>query len=87
MENVIRDIGLAAAGKKKIEWAGNFMPVLNEIKAEFEKYKPFKGIKVAVSIHLEAKTAYLALTLQSGGLMYIFPAATPFLPRMMLRLH
>jgi adenosylhomocysteinase len=43
------------------------MPVLNEIRSEFEKTQPFKGIRVAVSIHLEAKTAYLATVLKAGG--------------------
>ena len=69
MESVIRDITLAEDGRKKIEWAGNFMPVLNGIKREFERDRPFDGIKVAVSVHLEAKTAYLALVLKAGGAM------------------
>jgi len=43
------------------------MPVLNEIRADFEKTRPFEGVRVAVSIHLEAKTAYLAKVLKAGG--------------------
>lgn len=67
MDYIVRDIGLAPLGKLKIDWAREHMPVLNEIRREFEETKPFKGIKIAVSIHLEAKTAYLAKVLQAGG--------------------
>ncbi len=77
MESIVRDIGLAGSGKRKIEWVKNFMPVLNGIKKEFERDKPFKGIKVAVSIHLEAKTAYLALVLKAGGAQVYITGSNP----------
>lgn len=64
---LIRDINLAPEGRLKIDWVSNHMPVLNAIREEFIKEQPFKGIKVAVSIHLEAKTAYLAEVLAAGG--------------------
>lgn len=64
---LVKDINLAPEGRLKIDWVSKHMPVLNAIRAEFEKDKPFKGIKVAVSIHLEAKTAYLAEVLAAGG--------------------
>ncbi len=67
MKSVIRDIDLAKTGKKKIEWADNFMPVLRRIRYKYERDKPFEGIKIAISIHLEAKTACLALALKAGG--------------------
>lgn len=68
----IRDIGLAESGRVKIDWVGQHMPVLSSIKLEFERDKPFQGLKVALSIHLEAKTAYLCETLAAGGAeMYI----------------
>ncbi len=68
----IRDIRLAPSGHQKIDWVSRHMPVLSSIKAEFEKEKPFQGLKVALSIHLEAKTAYLCKTLAAGGAeMYI----------------
>lgn len=67
MDYIVRDIGLAPAGKLKIDWVKEHMPVLNEIRSEFEKTQPFKGVRVAVSIHLEAKTAYLATVLKAGG--------------------
>ncbi|MDD2573125.1 MAG: adenosylhomocysteinase [Bacillota bacterium] len=77
MESIVRDIGLAESGRKKIEWADNFMPVLNGIKKEYEKDKPFKGIKVAISVHLEAKTAYLALVLKAGGAQVHITGSNP----------
>lgn len=67
MNYLVRDISLAPAGQLKIDWVKEHMPVLNEIRQEFEKTLPFKGIRVAVSIHLEAKTAYLATVLKAGG--------------------
>lgn len=67
MDYIVRDIKLAPAGKLKIDWVKEHMPVLNEIRSEFEKTKPFKGVRVAMSIHLEAKTAYLATVLKAGG--------------------
>ena len=65
--NEIRDAGLAESGLKKISWAAAHMPVLESICRDFEKQKPFKGLKVALSVHLEAKTAYLALVFKAGG--------------------
>ena len=57
----------AAAGHDKINWVVSYMPILNGIKKEFEKTKPFAGMRIATSIHLEAKTAYLTKVLQAGG--------------------
>jgi adenosylhomocysteinase len=72
MTNEIRDINLWESGKRKIDWVESNMPILRSIKAEFEQTKPFKGLKVALSVHLEAKTAYLCKTLAAGGAeMYI----------------
>ena len=63
----IKDIKLAPSGKDKIEWVRSYMPILNLVKESFEKTKPFAGMKIAMSIHLEAKTAYLAKALRAGG--------------------
>lgn len=65
--SIIRDIALAPSGRKKIDWVTSYMPVLGKIRAGFEKNRPFAGMKIAMSIHLEAKTAYLAETLRAGG--------------------
>lgn len=64
---MIRDIDLADSGHKKIEWVKKHMPILNLIEKDFEKNQYFKGKKIAVSVHLEAKTAYLCKVLKSGG--------------------
>ncbi|MBE6554247.1 MAG: adenosylhomocysteinase [Ruminococcaceae bacterium] len=63
----IKDITLAPSGADKIAWVASYMPILNSIKADFERTKPFAGKKIAMSIHLEAKTAYLAKVLRAGG--------------------
>ena len=63
----IKDISLAPSGRDKIEWVRSYMPVLNSIREQFERDLPFKGLKISMSIHLEAKTAYLAKVLRAGG--------------------
>ncbi len=63
----IRDISLAPSGEKKIRWAAANMPILNSIAKDFEKTQPFKGLTVALSVHFEAKTAYLCRVMQLGG--------------------
>ncbi|MBN1623185.1 MAG: adenosylhomocysteinase, partial [Clostridia bacterium] len=67
MEYLIRDINMAEEGKQKIAWVRGRMPILRGLEEEFEKEKPFKGLKITVSVHLEAKTAYLAKVLHAGG--------------------
>lgn len=64
---IVRDINLAPGGRLKIDWVRAHMPVLNAIREEFEKELPFKGVRVALSVHLEAKTAYLAEVIRAGG--------------------
>ena len=63
----IKDIKLAPSGHDKIDWVASYMPILNTIKEDFIKNQPFKGLKISMSIHLEAKTAYLAKVLKAGG--------------------
>ncbi len=68
----IRDPSLWKSGKMKIDWVRANMPLLRSIREEFEKTRPFEGLRVALSIHLEAKTAYLCLVLAAGGAeMYV----------------
>lgn len=72
MASEIRDEKLWEDGKRKIDWVERNMPLLRSYKAEFEQTKPFAGLKIALSVHLEAKTAYLCKTLAAGGAeMYI----------------
>lgn len=67
MENIVRDPALAPAGRLKIDWVKNHMPLLQELEARFLKEQPFQGLRIAMSIHMEAKTARLALLLKAGG--------------------
>ena len=68
----IKDISLWESGETKIQWVKSNMDLLRGIEEEFIKTKPFKGLRVALSVHLEAKTAYLCRVLASGGAeMYI----------------
>lgn len=66
-KNLIKNAALAKEGRQKIEWVQRNMPLLNLLKDEFIKEQPFKGLRIALSIHLEAKTAYLAEVLAYGG--------------------
>ena len=73
----IRDISLAPGGEMKISWAQKNMPVLSALETVFAKEKPFDGVKVSLSIHLEAKTAYLCRVLKSGGAMMSVTGSNP----------
>ena len=70
--SMIRDIALAPSGEMKIKWVERNMPVLRGIGKDFAAEKPFAGLKIALSVHLEAKTAYLCRVLEMGGAeMYV----------------
>jgi adenosylhomocysteinase len=58
---------LAPQGKARIDWVKGYMPLLSQLKREFELNKPLSGKKITVSVHLEAKTAYLCQVLAAGG--------------------
>lgn len=77
MESMIRDIKLAPSGHDKIAWVKNFMPVLCSIDEEYSKTKPFAGKKVVITMHLEAKTAYLALVFKNAGAEVIATGSNP----------
>ena len=63
----IRDISLAPSGHRKIQWVKHNMPLLSGLEEEFSTTKPFEGLRISLSVHLEAKTAYLCLVLAAGG--------------------
>ena len=68
----IKDISLAPSGEMNINWVERNMPVLRGIGEDFKREKPFAGMKVALSVHLEAKTAYLCRVMEMGGAkMYV----------------
>ena len=72
MESIIRDINKWESGHQKVEWVRKNMPLLRGIEEDFRKTRPFEGLRIALSIHLEAKTAYLCKVLAAGGAkMYI----------------
>ena len=70
--SLIKDITLAPSGEMKIKWVERNMPVLRGIGEDFARTRPFEGLKVALSVHLEAKTAYLCRVMEMGGAeMYV----------------
>lgn len=72
MSSEIRDINLAGLGEQKIEWVKRNCDLLRTLEEEFTQTKPFAGKKIALSVHLEAKTAYLCKVLAAGGAdMYV----------------
>lgn len=74
---IVRDLALAPSGRMKIDWVQAHMPVLNAIREEFERDKPFAGLRIALSIHLEAKTAYLGEVIQAGGAKVAITGSNP----------
>lgn len=73
----IRDLSLYPSGERKIAWAKQYMPLLSGIEADFIKEQPFKGLRVALSVHLEAKTAYLCQVLAAGGAQMFVSGSNP----------
>ena len=73
----IKDLSLAAEGKKKIEWASFQMPVLKIIRDEFKKSRPFSGITIGTCLHVTSETANLMLTLKEGGAKVSLCASNP----------
>ena len=72
MSHEIRNTELWPDGRLKIEWVRHNMPLLNGLEKEFSGTRPFEGLKIALSVHLEAKTAYLCEVLAAGGAeMYV----------------
>ena len=77
MKSMIRDIGLAEQGHTKINWVKEFMPVLNTLNAEVSASKPLAGKNVIVTMHLEAKTAYLGIVLKNAGANVVVTGSNP----------
>jgi len=75
--SIIADPALAPEGRLKIDWAAAHMPVLNKIREQFERERPFEGLNVTISLHLEAKTAYLAKVIQAGGASVTITGSNP----------
>jgi adenosylhomocysteinase len=77
MNHDVKDLKLAEKGRLRIEWANQNMPVLNLIRARFEKEKPLKGLKIAACLHVTTETASLMTTLKAGGAEAILCASNP----------
>lgn len=75
--SLIKDIALAPSGEMKIKWVERNMPVLRGIGEDFAKTRPFEGLKVALSVHLEAKTAYLCRVMEMGGAEMFVTGSNP----------
>ncbi|MCL2068125.1 MAG: adenosylhomocysteinase [Treponema sp.] len=75
--SIIRDKSLAGAGLAKINWVKDFMPVLNHLEKRMIKEQPLKGLKIAVCVHLEAKTAYLGQVLRAAGAQITVTGSNP----------
>jgi adenosylhomocysteinase len=77
MDYDVKDIGLAADGALRIEWANQNMPVLNRIKKRFADHRPLKDIVVAACLHVTTETASLMQTLKAGGASVFLCASNP----------
>ena len=75
--SIVKDMALAESGRRKIQWVRDFMPALAQIEVRFEKEQPFRGLRVAVSVHLEAKTANLGYVLSKGGAQVSLTGSNP----------
>ena len=75
--SIVKNMALAESGRRKIQWVRDFMPALAQIEARFEKEQPFRGLRVAVSVHLEAKTANLGYVLSKGGAQVSLTGSNP----------
>lgn len=73
----IRDLSLSPAGEVKIAWVKKHMPVLSFLERRFIEEQPFAGVRVSLSVHLEAKTAYLCRVLKSGGAQMAVTGSNP----------
>ncbi len=77
MSSEIRNVDLWQDGQIKIDWVKANMPLLRSLEEEFFATKPFKNIKIALSVHLEAKTAYLCKVLAAGGAEMFVTGSNP----------
>ena len=77
MASEIRNEGLWQDGRMKIDWVRHNMPLLNGLETEFGQTRPFDGLRIALSVHLEAKTAYLCEVLAAGGAQMYVTGSNP----------
>lgn len=75
--SIIKDKSLWESGERKIQWVKANMPLLSGLEKEFSEEKPFDGLRIALSVHLEAKTAYLCRVLACGGAQMYVTGSNP----------
>lgn len=73
----VKDLGLAAKGRLRIEWASQWMPVLKIIRKRFIKERPLEGVRLSACLHVTTETANLAITLRDGGADVVVCASNP----------
>ncbi len=73
----VRDLSLAEAGKRRVEWAFQSMPVLQSIRKHFIKSQPLNGVRIAACLHVTTETANLMITLRDGGASAVLCASNP----------
>ena len=73
----VKDLALAAAGRLRIEWAEQSMPVLRQVRERFAKEQPLKGVRLGACLHVTTETAVLMLTLKAGGAQVALCASNP----------
>ena len=77
IEHDVADMGLAEAGRLRVEWAERFMPVLRQLRERFAAERPLEGVRVSACLHVTTETANLMLTLQEGGADVLLCASNP----------
>src|SRR5207245_10897977 len=77
VEHDVKNIGLAAEGRLKIEWAEQSMPVLRQVRERFAKEQPLKGLRLGACLHVTTETAILMLTLKAGGAQVALCGSNP----------
>lgn len=73
----VKDLGLAAEGKRRILWADRDMPVLANIRERFTRERPLAGLRMSACLHITSETANLARTLKAGGADLVLCASNP----------
>ena len=73
----VKDLSLADAGKRRVEWAFQSMPVLHTIRKQFIKTQPLAGIRISACLHVTTETANLMMTLRDGGASPVLCASNP----------
>ena len=73
----IKDRELADDGKRRIDWADRFMPVLRLIRQRFEQERPLEGVRISACLHVTTETANLARALKAGGAEVLLCASNP----------